>query len=107
MLLSNESTEPLLDCLWTNAQFHCLKQNGFECQTPVSDIAVISMPNNFTDKRGNYRCVPFGYNHTMARPCLYPEVEGKCHYFVFDMCLIKNQKQVFTPYNGNEDTTDP
>lgn len=62
---------------------------GFDCQKPVSDIAVISMPSNFTDKKGTYRCIPHGDDHTMAETCQYSAVEGKCHYIFLDMC-IKN-----------------
>ncbi|XP_025101483.1 uncharacterized protein LOC112568399 isoform X2 [Pomacea canaliculata] len=75
----NGGEEKLVDCGWIDLNFHCIRQEGFECQTPVSDTVVVSMPSSFADKKGSYKCIPHGDGHDTARQCRYPmaEDEGK------------------------------
>lgn len=69
-------TEPLVDCAWTKAHLHCIKQQGFECKHPVSDTAEIIIPKSFGDKQGSYRCVSDGNRHNDIKSCRLPDMGG-------------------------------
>lgn len=92
--LPTNCTEQLVDCGWIDLNFHCIRQEGFECQTPVSDTVVVSMPSSFADKKGSYKCIPHGDGHDTARQCRYPMAEGKFHYFFLGVFM----KPIASPY---------
>ncbi|XP_025100806.1 uncharacterized protein LOC112568028 [Pomacea canaliculata] len=53
--------EKLIDCAWIDHQLYCIGQEGFECQQPVSDIVVITVPLRFVNKKGSYGCSTNGF----------------------------------------------
>ncbi|XP_025100811.1 uncharacterized protein LOC112568030 [Pomacea canaliculata] len=53
--------EKLIDCAWIDHQLYCIGQEGFECQQPVSDIVVITVPVRFVNKKGSYGCSTNGF----------------------------------------------
>ncbi|XP_025100600.1 uncharacterized protein LOC112567924 [Pomacea canaliculata] len=69
--------DKVVDCVWINEQLHCIRQEGFECQQPVSDNAVIDVPTRFVNKTGSYRCNTNGYRPTAISTCRFNKNKGQ------------------------------
>ncbi|XP_025100595.1 uncharacterized protein LOC112567922 [Pomacea canaliculata] len=69
--------EKVVDCVWISEQLHCIRQEGFECQQPVSDKAVIDVPTRFVNKTGSYRCNTNGYRPAVISSCRFSKIQGQ------------------------------
>ncbi|PVD27303.1 hypothetical protein C0Q70_12458 [Pomacea canaliculata] len=65
----NGYEELLVDCIWLNHWFQCLKQEGFNITQQVSTTAEISLPTRFKSANGTYRCNLEGLEHKLGNPC--------------------------------------
>ncbi|XP_025100816.1 uncharacterized protein LOC112568034 isoform X1 [Pomacea canaliculata] len=76
--------EPLVDCGWVKSQLHCIRQEGFECKNPVNNTAVITIPTEFSNRNGSYKCVTDGYKHDSIRPCQLSKKQDMSHFALCD-----------------------
>lgn len=68
-LFSLHSTELLVDCGWIHQHLECIEQEGFKCNQPVSDTAIINVPYRYTNRSGTYRCTPESSNNKDIKSC--------------------------------------
>ncbi|XP_025103113.1 uncharacterized protein LOC112569519 [Pomacea canaliculata] len=65
--------ELLVECTWMESEFYCITQEGFELREPLSDIAEITIPTKFLDKKGSYQCIFDRYARDSFMPCRLPD----------------------------------
>ncbi|XP_025100598.1 uncharacterized protein LOC112567923 isoform X2 [Pomacea canaliculata] len=80
--------ELLVECVWTGSKFHCITQKSFEVREPISDTAVITIPRNFSDQKGSYRCISENYTLDSIMPCWFPETQDSKH---FATCEVNSE----------------
>lgn len=71
-----ECAEPLVDCDWWNGQLECIEQEGVNCKRPVSQHAIIDIPEKFAFKAGRFKCKTYD-RHEDSKTCEFIHGGGK------------------------------